>query len=98
MNVDVRWRSDAPPKDSIRFGAMENQSSCEGGNCYAAQQETAHLSDPGEVLFADAMRGRGVKPRGRNFRRMCPSALGVTPPRFLDVLGSKSRERVYGGD
>jgi hypothetical protein len=44
MNVDVRWRGDAAPKDSIRFGGMKNQGSGDAGNSYAAQQETAHLS------------------------------------------------------
>lgn len=66
MNVDVRWRGDAAPKDSIRFGGMENQSSCEAGNGYAAQQETAHLSDPGETLnLADATRGLGLSQQPR---------------------------------
>jgi hypothetical protein len=49
MNVDVRWRRDAAPKDGIRFGGMDDQSSGDAGNGYAAQQETTHLSDPGET-------------------------------------------------
>ena len=68
MNVDVRWRGDAAPKDSIRFGGMKHQSSGEAGNGYAAQQETVHLLDPPEGL-ADAMRGRGLS-QGASFPRL----------------------------
>jgi len=50
MNIDVCWRGDAAPKDSVRFGGMEDQRSHEAGSGYIAQQETAHLPDPGETL------------------------------------------------
>jgi len=62
MNVDVRWRGDAAPKDSIRFGGMKHQSSGEAGNGYAAQQETVHLLDPPEGLCRCYARSE-VKPR-----------------------------------
>jgi hypothetical protein len=62
MNVDVRCRGDAAPKDGIRFRGMKSQGCDEAGTRYATQQETAQCI-PGKMLLpdaADAMRTRGL--------------------------------------
>jgi len=54
VNVDVRRRGDAAPKDRIRFRGTENQSTRKAGHGRADQQEATHLLCPLRHKVANA--------------------------------------------